>query len=55
MGKKMNSNIRRAVTDGAFAVPICQACMFDPKKEILYWPSEMLSYKSVKNNSIIIQ
>ena len=37
-GRWTNSNIRTAVTDGPFAVQICQRCTFDPKKEIPCWP-----------------
>ena len=33
MGKWTHSNICHAVTDGPFAVQICQRCTFDPKKE----------------------
>ena len=37
MGKLINSNSRRAVTDRPFSAKICQGCTFDPKKEIPYW------------------
>ena len=41
MGKWMNSNNRREVTNQSFAAEICQRCTFDGKKEIPYWGLEL--------------
>ena len=51
LGKWSNSNICRAVTDGPFSaeLEICQGCMFNPKKEIPYWPDTMFKFKSIFN------
>ena len=38
MGKWMNLNNGREVTDQTFASEICQRYSFDRKKEIPYWP-----------------
>ena len=39
MGMLTNSNIHPAVTDGHFAMQICQGCMVDLKKKNPYWNS----------------
>ena len=51
MGKWMNSNNHRKVTDHTFATQIGQRCMFDGKKEIPYMTLEIVfleqSYSSL--------
>ena len=37
MGQWTNSNNRRSVTDGPFAVQICRGCTDDHKKKNPYW------------------
>ena len=37
MGLWTNSNICHTVTDGPFAVQICQRCKLDPEKKNSYW------------------
>ena len=37
MGHWTNSNIRHTVTNGLFALQICQRCTLDPKKKNPYW------------------
>ena len=41
MRKWTNSNICCTVTDGSFAVQICQRCTFDPKKKNPYGQYQM--------------
>ena len=41
MGMRTNSNIRHTVTNGPFAVQICQRCKFVSKKKNLYWIPEL--------------
>ena len=38
MGKRTNSNIHCTVTDGPFAMQVCQRCTFDPKKKSILVP-----------------
>ena len=41
MGQWTNSNNRRTVTDGSFAIQIYQGCMVDHKKKNAYWPASI--------------
>ena len=56
MRKRTNPNIRRTVTDMAFAMQICQRCIVDPKNENPYWPASILNVSKRKcrqqNNNV---
>ena len=52
MGQRTNSNNHHTVTDGPFAVQICQGCMGDHKKKNPYWIMDAL-WKRVEHWGLI--